>query len=113
MVKQVRALVALVLSQKSFGGREQLVSQVPQLCIEGGPITFLRLSVDRSVTPRSRFERGPLPGFAGVYGADGSAIGTLLVWVEDGYLSALEYAWVTDDAPDRLPEVTQVSLEGR
>jgi hypothetical protein len=105
-------LVALVLSQKSFGGHEQLVAQVPRLRIEGGPITFLRLLVDRSLTPRSTFERGPVPGFAGVYGVEGLAIGTLLVWVKDGYLSALEYAWVTDEAPDRLPEASQVRLEG-
>jgi hypothetical protein len=33
----------------------------------------------------------------------GSPIGFVLLWVEDGRISALEYAWVTDDPPTELP----------
>lgn len=112
LVEQVHELVALVLSEASFGGQEQLVAQVPHLRIGGGRITFLRLLVDRSLAPRSSFERGPVPGSTWVFGDDESPIGTLLVWVDDGYISALEYAWVTDNAPGRLPDVNQIRLGG-
>ena len=30
-------------------------------------------------------------------------MGELLVWATDGYLSAIEFAWVTDEMPDELP----------
>ncbi len=46
----------------------------------------------------------------GVFAADGAPIGTLLVWVKDGYISALEYAWVTDVPPVHLLTVDQVRL---
>jgi hypothetical protein len=39
-VQQVQELVALLLSDASFGGQEQLVAQVPHLRIGGGRITF-------------------------------------------------------------------------
>ena len=91
-----------------FPGQPELLAQVPFLQIGGGPITFLRLLVDRSVAPRSDFGDGPAPGFAGVFGEDGAPIGTLLVWVKGGYLSALEYAWVTDEPPVQLPKAEQV-----
>jgi len=33
----------------------------------------------------------------------GNAIGFVMLWVEEGRISALEYAWVTDDPPTVLP----------
>ena len=38
----------------------------------------------------------------------GKTLGTLLVWVHEGYVSALEYGWVTDQPPITLPAATQV-----
>jgi hypothetical protein len=40
----------------------------------------------------------------------GNYVGEILVWVEGGYLSALEYAWVTDESPARLPDVADMKL---
>lgn len=37
-------------------------------------------------------------------------MGEVLVWVGGGYLSAIEYAWVTDKTPDRLPDVSAMKL---
>ena len=34
----------------------------------------------------------------------------MLLWVDDGYISALEYAWVTDDPPAELPQIDQIHL---
>lgn len=30
-------------------------------------------------------------------------LGDIMVWVENGYLASLEYAWVTEDRPSDLP----------
>ena len=110
LVERVQELVANILSETSFAGKDDLVAQVPRLRIGDGPITFLRLIVARDETRRSPFERGHTPGTAWVYGTDGSPIGTMFVWVEDGYIAALEYAWVTDEPPVTLPEVGQIRL---
>jgi hypothetical protein len=108
--EKVQQLVAHILSEASFDGQAQLTAQIPYLRIREGPVTFLRLATDRSAAPRSTFERGPVPGSAWVFGADGSPTGTMLLWVDDGYISALECAWVTDDPPTELPRIDQIHL---
>ncbi|GLF98030.1 hypothetical protein [Streptomyces yaizuensis] len=51
----------------------------------------------------------PLPVDALVHDRAGEYIGELLVWAEGGTtLSALEYAWVTDEMPGSLPSVDQI-----
>jgi hypothetical protein len=40
----------------------------------------------------------------------GEYVGEVIVWATDGYLSAIEYAWVTDDPPTSLPDVTRMTL---
>lgn len=109
-LSQVQQIVTCVLSEAPFPGQSALLAQVPFLQIDGGPITFLRLTVDRSRASRADFDHGHTPGFAGVLGKDGTPVGTVMVWVNDGYISALEYAWVNDDPPAVLPEVEQIRL---
>jgi hypothetical protein len=53
-----------------------------------------------------------VPGRAFVSSEAGEPLGEILIWVENGYLSALEYAWVTDEAPDGLPSLELVEVEG-
>jgi hypothetical protein len=36
--------------------------------------------------------------------------GELLVWVESGRLTALEYAYVTEDVPDSLPDLEEIEV---
>jgi hypothetical protein len=38
-----------------------------------------------------------------VINESGTTIGFLLLWIEAGRLSGLEYAWVTDESPTDLP----------
>jgi hypothetical protein len=53
---------------------------------------------------------GPTPVEAWAYGSDAEVVGTLLVWVEDGRLSALEFGWVTDEMPTSLPSLDAVRV---
>jgi hypothetical protein len=108
VLDQVREVTLRVLREAPFRGQTELLAQVPLLQIDGGPITFLGLVVDRSAAPRSDFGDGPAPGFAGVFGEDAAPMGTLLLWIKDGYLSALEYAWLTDEPPVELPKAEQI-----
>lgn len=55
---------------------------------------------------------GLLPVGAAVHDEAGEYIGELLVWTDGGAtLSALEYAWVTDEMPRELPPVERVRIE--
>ncbi|MFG2911944.1 hypothetical protein ACGF0D_03475 [Kitasatospora sp. NPDC048298] len=53
----------------------------------------------------------PLPVDAPVHDDSGEYVGELLVWAEGGVtLSALEYAWVTDEMPTVLPTVDRIRV---
>lgn len=62
---------------------------------------------------RSSCPDGPIATPAVVMDADGSEVGELLVWVTDGFLSALEFAWWTDERPHALPVPEQLRLHPR
>ncbi|MFD3509304.1 hypothetical protein [Nocardia sp. NPDC058666] len=40
----------------------------------------------------------------------GSPIGELILWVENGWLSAIEYGWYTDERPRCLPEPARITV---
>ncbi|MFJ7905857.1 hypothetical protein [Kitasatospora sp. NPDC096204] len=53
----------------------------------------------------------PLSVDAPVHDGSGDYVGELLVWAEGGTtLSALEYAWVTDEMPTVLPPVDRIRV---
>lgn len=55
---------------------------------------------------------GVIPVGAEVRDRAGRYVGEILVWVHDGRLAGIEYAWVTDEPPDRLPETGEMTLVG-
>ncbi len=77
------------------------------MSVSGGPVTMLELVVDKRYAA-SRCPDGPIPGFAVASDHDGTEIGTLLLWVSEGYLSLLELGWVSDLPPRHLPNPHQV-----
>jgi hypothetical protein len=69
--------------------------------------------VDLAVPPtvgKATVEDGEISVGSEVRDRDGNYLGEVLVWVEGGYLSALEYAWVTDEPPARLPDIADMKL---
>jgi hypothetical protein len=85
----------------------RLRSQLATAHIVGGLPTFLELSVDPA-SPGASYPDGRLPVTAIVTGIGGQPIGEILVWVNNGHLTGLEYAWVTDDPPDEWPSPDRV-----
>lgn len=63
--------------------------------------------------PRAEAPSGPLPLDILVTGAGGELCGELLVWVEEGALAALEYAWYTDEPPRELPDPERITVSLR
>lgn len=70
--------------------------------------TYLDLEVPPE-SPRSTQSNGPLPGFFAVVHRD-EYLGELLVWMKEGVLSGLEYAWVTDEAPSGMPHAEDLTV---
>jgi hypothetical protein len=109
LTKRVRELLSDVLRRADFPGSNELFGQVSSVEIVGGPVTMLDLRVaDR--TGASAFKDGPIPLSIIVADVAGTTTGEILPWVYNGYLSALEYAWWTDDPPDQLPSPDQIRI---
>jgi hypothetical protein len=105
-----RGILVRILSEVAFDGSHELLSQVGSARITGGLPMFVDLSVDRSSRP-ARIKHAPVPVRAVVEGASGEVEGEILVWVTDGYLSGLEFAWVTDEMPRAMPSPERLRIE--
>ncbi|WP_063052513.1 hypothetical protein [Nocardia arthritidis] len=70
-------------------------------------------SVDLAVRPGAMQASGSPGGiFASGAVADrnGAPIGEVMLWVENGWLSGIEYAWYTNERPPALPEPGHIEL---
>jgi hypothetical protein len=109
---QVRQLLERAFS---VGGGVLTISmreQIAALQGVGGPITMLALSIPSS-SPQIDLPDGPYQGphadsHIGVVDKAGNYIGGILLWIEAGRLSTLEYFWYTEDPPIELPPVERV-----
>ena len=97
-----RDILDLLLSV-DFPGVAELRQQAASVLAEGeGMVIDLTVSAESP----SADVVGRTPVQAAVDG-DGYA-GGLLLFVDDGQLSALEYWWVTDERPDLMPPLTAI-----
>lgn len=104
-----RALVRAVLALEAFDGRAELDGQLDSVvAVHGDSDLQLDLAVPAGHA-RSRFTNGPIPTRTLVVDDEGDPVGEVIVWVKDGYLSGLEYAWFTDEKPVALPDPAYLS----
>ena len=97
----------------SFPGSSELRQQVAAAKVTrnwepaGSPSVDIFVPAD---VPAAPLPDGPVPVAAQVIDGTGEYLGELLLWVTGGRLSGLEYSWVTDEPPARLPEPGMIRL---
>lgn len=94
-----------MLLAAEFAGAAELRVQAATVMAASGTL-FVDLVVDESL-PRAAVS-GRVPVEAAVDGA--GHVGGLMLWVDDGRLSALEYWWVTEGAPEGFPPASAIGL---
>ena len=101
-----RALILKLVGVVENG--QQLAKQVDhvRVCEDSTP-TFLRLNVKDAQA--ANVPDGIVPGRFPVTRND-ELLGELMLWVTDGWLSGLEFAWVTDSAPAHMPDADEVQI---
>jgi hypothetical protein len=98
-----------------FAGAAELREQLRLARVTGawGEGELESPSIDLAVpetTTRSSCPDGPIPIRAIENDERGEYCGELLVWIQDGRLSALEYATISDDVPAALPNTARIQL---
>ncbi|WP_228782127.1 hypothetical protein [Nocardia abscessus] len=104
-------VVTKLLSSGAPGASEYL-AQIPYAQVvaswgSGSP------SVDLAVRPGAMQAAGSPGGIlasGAVTDRNGAPIGEVMLWVENGWLSGIEYAWYTNERPHALPEPDQIEL---
>jgi hypothetical protein len=105
-----RETLLRILGAASFTGASELHAQVRQTRVVVGDLpSFLDLEVESSALASS-FKDGPIPVRVFV-GGPGEEEGELLVWVKEGCLSGLEFAWVTDEMPAEMPPADRLLIQ--
>jgi hypothetical protein len=111
LTQREHALLGLILSVDFPGARElraQLSTvEVVRPWAEGSASLDLRVV---SAAASADGVSSPISVGALVVDDAGEPVGELLVWLADGLLAGLEYAWFTDDMPLVLPAPEHVRL---
>lgn len=97
-----RGILDAILRRVDIPGADLLRDQIAVTLVTGGRPTSLNLSVGPG-RPAADVPDGPLPIDALVEDEEGTYMGMIHVWIESGYLSAIEFGWVTDATPTELP----------
>jgi len=101
-----RATLETLLSA-DFEGAAQLRAQIPLARVAESHASGAAPSFDIAVpgtAPRSGLREKMAPVSALAYDSDEEYTGEFILWLADGYLSGLEYAWITDEKPEDLPD---------
>lgn len=86
-----------------FPGVVELRQQAASVRADGTAM-IASLYVGEDVPRAAVVNRTPVQAVVDGFGYDGG----LLLFVDDGRLSALEYWWVTDDMPDEFPPLSAI-----
>ena len=87
----------------------QLVEQIP-FALARRECPFIDIDVPADAPRADTLERGPLEARNQDFSEDGAWTHVLL-WIDDGRISGLELAWVSDDPPREWPRVDQLEVE--
>ncbi len=104
-------MLLALLNHADFDGRDELLAQVEVARVVGYcgcGCASVDLAVDGS--PAATSVAHPIPNEATVLGADGEAVGGLLVFVSDGYLSMLEVYNYSIEPISPLPPTARLEL---
>jgi hypothetical protein len=105
----VKSLVMAMVASFEIPNRSELLAQAATIHGLSGIPTMLEFQVDRRLAP-ALASPNPLSVTAEVVDADGRPVGMLVVWIDaEGYLYSMEFPWVSDERPESLPSVDDIS----
>lgn len=96
----------------SAGGAREYLNQIPYCQVigtwgAGSPSVDLIVGVGVS---RADGVGDGIVANGAVTDQNGSAVGEIILWVENGWLSGIEYAWYTDERPRNLPDPDRIEI---
>ncbi len=102
------AVMTAILSTAAVPGSQPLFHEIEGAMVSNSTPWILDVETKRT-GPGTELSNGPFPAHAYVP-SKAAYQGEIIIWITDGHLSGLEYAWVTDDAPTRWPRPDELEI---
>ncbi len=101
-------VVRCIITAADFPGSRALIESLGEALVRRSTPWILDVKT-AGRTAVTGFPNGPFPARALVQDSAGYQ-GEIIVWLADGRVSGLEYAWVSDDAPSRWPRSDEMEV---
>ncbi|WP_156426698.1 hypothetical protein [Mycobacterium sp. IS-3022] len=95
------AVVTAIIESSGFPGGRTLIEELGEAVVSHETRWILDIKTPHA-TSGVELPDGPFPARAFVP-SEPAYQGEVIVWIENGHISGLEYAWVSDDPPTEWP----------
>jgi len=102
------AVIKAIVGSSTPPDCDDLLSDIDSAVVAHEAPWVLDVQTARTTKP-SRLPNGPFPVRAYVP-SRADYRGEVIVWLTDGRISGLEYAWITDQAPTRWPDPRELDI---
>lgn len=101
-------VIRAVVSEAAIGGGDALVADLDGALVFNSTQWILDVKVS-GTGQGSKLPDGPFPARAFVP-SSAAYQGEIVIWLTDGRVSGLEYAWISDEPPLRWPEPHEMEV---
>lgn len=108
MSPQEAEVIRTILLQANISGRDALIADLDGALVSNETQWILDVDVTNG-GEGSGLPDGPFPARAFVP-SNAAYQGEIIIWLTDGHISGLEYAWITDDPPAEWPPASQMEV---
>jgi hypothetical protein len=93
---------------RTDGHGEPLIADLDGALVANETTWILEVTVSNN-DEGADLPNGPFPAHASVPNS-AEYQGEVIIWITDGHISGLEYAWVSDDPPTRWPRTDEIEV---
>src|SRR6476660_8541302 len=101
-------VIRSILSQADIRHSDRLIADLDGALVANETTWILDVKVSNN-DEGVELPNGPFPAQAFVPNS-AEYQGEVIIWISDGHLSGLEYAWVSDDPPTRWPRPDEMEV---
>jgi hypothetical protein len=102
------AVITAIVSQSGVPDAAELVDELDG-AVAANETQWIIDVAPRKKGPGINIADGLFPSCANV-SSNGAYQGEIIIWIKDGHLSGLEYAWITDEPPTRWPRPEDLEI---
>lgn len=105
---EVAAMITSIIAESRLPGADNLLADLPEALMSPQTAWIWGIKSPAS-SAATEFADGPFPARAFVP-SSAEYQGEVIIWISEGRVSGIEYAWVTDTMPTRWPRPDETEI---